>query len=72
VTGQEGPFVFVVGADKKAVKRAVIVNRTVDGATVLDGGLEAGETVVTDGQMRLVPGAIVEVKAGLSERGGGR
>jgi multidrug efflux system membrane fusion protein len=69
VTGQDGTFVFVVGSDKKVEKRPVQVNRTLDDTAVIDGGLKAGEIVVTDGQMRLVPGARVEVKSNPSERG---
>jgi multidrug efflux system membrane fusion protein len=72
VTGQAGPFVFVVGADGKAEKRAVNVNRTLDGRTVVTGDLSNGETVVTDGQMRLVPGAIVDVKPVQPAQGGPR
>jgi len=70
VTGREGPFVFVVGADGRAEKRAVKVNRTIDGLSVVTGDLSDGETVVTDGQMRLVPGAIVDVKPGQPAQGG--
>jgi len=72
VTGQEGTFVFVVGDDKKVEKRSVKVNRSVGGDVVLDEGVKAGETVVTDGQLRLVPGTLVEIKTNLSgeERGG--
>jgi len=66
VTGQEGPFVFVVDGSGKAEKRPVKVNRTIDSTAVIDEGLTVGETVVTDGQMRLVPGSLVEVKTGLS------
>lgn len=62
VTGQEGTFVFVVGADNKAEKRPVKVNRTQNGTAVIDEGLRPGETVVTDGQMRLTPGAPVEIR----------
>lgn len=69
VTGQEGTFVWVVGADGKAQKRGVKVKRTVDGTAVLADGLAAGEAVVTDGQMWLVPGAVVEVKAERTGRG---
>jgi multidrug efflux system membrane fusion protein len=72
VTGQQGPFVFVIGADGKAEKRAVKVNRTVGGTTVLDEGLQTGETVVVDGQMRLVPGAVVQVKTDPAQQGGAR
>jgi multidrug efflux system membrane fusion protein len=63
VTGQEGTFVFVINAGKKAEKRLVKLNRTLDGTAVIDEGLKDGEIVVTDGQMRLVPGAVVEIKS---------
>ncbi len=60
VTGQEGTFVYVVTPEGKAEKRTVRVDR-IDGDTaVITEGLKDGETVVTDGQMRLVPGAAVE------------
>jgi len=72
VTGREGPFVFVVGADRKVEKRAVKVSRTIDGLTVVTGELSDGEAVVTDGQMRLVPGAVVDVKPGQPTQGGPR
>lgn len=62
VTGQEGPFVFVIGGDGKVAKRPVQVARTVDGLTVIAAGLSAGERVVTDGQLRLQPGDAVQVK----------
>jgi multidrug efflux system membrane fusion protein len=69
VTGQDGTFVFVVGQDKKVEKRTVKLNRTLDDTAVIDEGLKEGETVVTDGQMRLVPGAVVAVKSGTPEKG---
>ncbi|MGE5341260.1 MAG: efflux RND transporter periplasmic adaptor subunit [Candidatus Omnitrophota bacterium] len=62
VTGQDGTFAFVIGPDKKAEKRSVRVNRSVEGWTVIDEGLKRGEIVVTDGQMRLVPGAEVNAR----------
>ena len=68
VTGQEGTFVFVVGADKKVEKRLVKVNRTLNNTAVIDEGLKPGETAVTDGQMRLVPGATVAIKSNPSEK----
>ncbi len=62
VNSQEGPFVYVIGAGNKVEKRPVKVGRNAGGyAEVLDG-VAAGETVVTDGQLRLVPGAVVEIK----------
>lgn len=67
VTGQDGTFVFVVRSDKKVEKRPVRVNRTLNNTVVIDQGLKTGETVVTDGQMRLVPGATVAIKSSPSK-----
>ena len=61
--GQQGSFVYVVGQDGTAQPRPVEVDRTLDGETVIASGLEGGETVVTDGQIRIVPGAAVSVQA---------
>ncbi|HKQ61297.1 MAG TPA: efflux RND transporter periplasmic adaptor subunit [Candidatus Polarisedimenticolaceae bacterium] len=65
-TGQQGNYVFVVGADGTAESRPVVVARSLGGETVLERGVEAGETVITDGQLRVVPGAKVEVKSSLA------
>jgi len=59
--GQSGPFVYVVRPDKTVEARPVTVGRAVNNETVVTG-VQAGETVVTDGQLRLVPGARVQVK----------
>jgi multidrug efflux system membrane fusion protein len=64
-TGQKGQYVFVVRADNTVESRPVVVGEAIDGVTVIDNGVRAGERVVTDGQLRLVPGARVEIKAGL-------
>ena len=61
-TGQEGVYVFVVKPDLTVESRPVAVGRSLDGLTVVTKGLQPGETVVTDGQLRLVPGAKVEIK----------
>ncbi|HEY7098375.1 MAG TPA: efflux RND transporter periplasmic adaptor subunit [Terriglobales bacterium] len=61
-TGQQGQFVFVVKPDMTVEARPVTVDRTADGQTVIDKGLSQGEQIVTDGQLRLVPGAKVELK----------
>jgi multidrug efflux system membrane fusion protein len=68
VAGQEGTFVFVISEDKKAEKRLVKVNRSLDSIVVIEEGLKTGEMVVTDGQMRLIPGATVIIKAGLQDK----
>ena len=60
--GQNGDFVFVVKADQTIELRPVVVGAGREGETVVQSGLKPGETVVTDGQLRLVPGARVDVK----------
>jgi len=61
-TGEKGQYVFVIKNDLTVEDRPVIVGRTLNSETVIDKGLQSGERVVTDGQLRLVPGAKVEVK----------
>ncbi len=61
-TGQKGAYVFVVAADNTADMRTVVVKRSVGNETVISSGLQPGERVVTDGQLRLVRGAKVEMK----------
>lgn len=63
-TGMEGQYVFIIKPDMKAENRPVVAGRSLDGYTVIEKGLKAGETVVTDGQFQLVPGARVQVKKG--------
>lgn len=62
MTGQVGSFVFVVNADGSASTVPIAVGRAVNDDVVVDSGLVAGQTVVTDGQLRLTPGARVELK----------
>ncbi len=71
-TGQSGQFVFIVTTDLTAEPRPVVVGRTVGGEAVIQKGLQPGERVVTDGQLRLVPGAKVEVKSALETTQGPR
>jgi multidrug efflux system membrane fusion protein len=61
-TGQQGPYVFVVKPDLTVESRPVVPGATDGGDTVVVKGLAAGERVVTDGQLRLVPGARVDIK----------
>jgi len=61
-TGQDSAQVFVVKPDHTVDLRTVTVLRTVDDSTLLAAGVQAGETVVTDGQLRLLPGTRVEAK----------
>lgn len=63
-TGPQGPYVYVLNADSTVTPRPVGVARSVDELTILSKGLQAGETVVTDGQLRLSPGSRVVVRSG--------
>jgi membrane fusion protein, multidrug efflux system len=63
-TGQQGQYVFVVKPDQTAELRNVTVARAEGAETVIATGVAAGETVVIDGQLRLVPGSRVSVKTG--------
>lgn len=61
-TGQKGQFVFVVKQDATAEMRPVVAGPVSAGMTVIETGLQSGELVVIDGQMRVVPGGKVEIK----------
>lgn len=70
-TGQNGSFVYVVKQDRTVESRPVTTGARVDQDMVVDQGLEPGETVVTEGQLRLAPGSRVVVRdAGRGGRGG--
>jgi len=59
---QDGPYVFVVKADKTVFHIHVTVNRTAGEETIISKGVDAGATVVTDGQLKLRDGFKVEYK----------
>lgn len=63
-TGQSGQFIYVVKADRTVETHPVATGPSLDDEVVIERGIAAGETVVTDGQLRLVPGAKVEIKEG--------
>jgi multidrug efflux system membrane fusion protein len=67
-TGQQGSYVYVVKDDQTAELRPVKVARMDELESVIESGLSGGETVVTDGQLRLLPGAKIEAR---SDSGGG-
>jgi multidrug efflux system membrane fusion protein len=60
--GQTGTYVFVVKPDMTVESRPVVVDREIAGQSVIAKGLSPQETVVTEGQLRLVPGAKVEAR----------
>jgi len=70
LTGQKGQFVFAVKEDMTAEVRPVVVSRTSGEESVIESGLTPGEKVVTDGQIRIMPGAKVEIKGDREKREG--
>jgi multidrug efflux system membrane fusion protein len=61
-TGQAGQYVYVVKSDLTVESRPVKVSRTYGKLTIVSAGVTPGERIVTDGQLRLAPGAKVEIK----------
>jgi multidrug efflux system membrane fusion protein len=62
-TGQSGDFIFVVNSEQRVESHPVKVARQLEGESVIASGIAPGDTVVTDGQLRLIPGVKVQVKA---------
>jgi multidrug efflux system membrane fusion protein len=62
-TGQDGKFVFVVKSDMTVEARPVTTGRTFGREIVIVKGLNEGDSIVTEGQLRLVPGSRVQVKS---------
>src|SRR5258705_4933051 len=67
--GQQGTFVYVIKDDSTVEARLITTSETqLAGQLIVQKGLAAGERIVTDGQVRLVPGSQGDVK---QEGGGG-
>jgi multidrug efflux system membrane fusion protein len=67
-TGQQGTYVFVVKDDRTVELRPVTIARTNANDSIVAKGLKDGETVVTDGQLRLVPGSRISDKTAAGEK----
>jgi multidrug efflux system membrane fusion protein len=65
-SGQQGDYAYVVSGERKAQLRPVVVAQAGDEEAVISQGIAAGELVVTEGQLKLRPDALVEL---LDERG---
>ena len=61
-TGQNGSFVFVVKADQTVETRPVVAGMHVNGEIVIEKGVQPGEMVITEGQLRLTAGSRVQVR----------
>jgi multidrug efflux system membrane fusion protein len=68
--GQQSQFIYVVKPDQTVEPRNVTVGRTYGNQVIIEKGLAPGESVVTDGQLRLFPGARIQaVPAGKLDSG---
>lgn len=68
--GPQGPFVYLVGAESKAEIRPVVLGREVAGGWLVEQGLKAGDKVITEGVIKVRPGAPVVVDgAAVSDSG---
>jgi multidrug efflux system membrane fusion protein len=62
-TSQQGQYIYVVKPDQTVEMRPVTIDRQQGDETVIANGLEGGEEIVTQGQLRLTPGARVTTGA---------
>lgn len=63
-TGQDGTYIYVVKSDMTVEMRPVTAGLRVNDILVIEKGLKEGETVVTEGQLRLSPGSKVVIQGG--------
>jgi membrane fusion protein, multidrug efflux system len=70
-TGQDGQFVFVLKPDSTVDQQPVVVSQRVGDDVVVEKGLQSGQTVVTEGQLRLEAGSRVQVGDGRGGAGAG-
>ncbi len=68
-TGQDGTAVFVVSADNTVSYKPIVVLRTYRDKSVISSGLNAGDTVVTDGQLQLSPGSAIKISNYFQKQG---
>jgi multidrug efflux system membrane fusion protein len=61
-SGQDGTFVYVVGENRRVQARPVTTGPRIDQDLVIEKGLEEGDTVVTEGQLRLAPNSMVAIR----------
>ncbi len=69
-SGQDGTFIYIVNDDKTVTARNVVTGPRVDQDLVIEKGVEEGETVVTEGQLRLAPGSRVTIRTPGDDGGG--
>lgn len=60
--GQQGSFIYVVKTDQSVEPRPITLGQNISRKVIVEKGLTPGETIVTDGQSRLFPGAKISTK----------
>ncbi len=70
-TSQQGQFIYVLKPDQTVEMRKIVLDRTVRDEAVISSGLVAGETIITDGMLRVTPGAKVQIAANVLEKPNG-
>jgi membrane fusion protein, multidrug efflux system len=65
--GTQGLYAYIVNQDNKAELRKVKVSYSIDGRSVVDDGLSAGERVITAGQYKVQPGTLVTTAVASSD-----
>jgi multidrug efflux system membrane fusion protein len=70
--GQDNSYVYVVKPDMTAEVRTVKAGSSLNNLTVIEEGIKPGEKVVTDGQLKLVPGALVQSRSDQPGSGGSK
>ena len=60
--GQEGSYVYVVNEDRRVAQRAVETGARIEQDLVIEKGLEMGETIITEGHLRLAPGMQIALR----------
>ena len=66
--GPQGQYVYLVKPDKTVAVQPVEVARTAGNETVIKSGVNGGDVVVTDGQLRLVPGSHINIKTSAASK----
>jgi len=64
-SGQQGDYVFVVTKDGTADPRQVTTAGTYQNLTLVKSGLNLGDTVIVDGQLRVAPNGKVTIQSSL-------
>jgi multidrug efflux system membrane fusion protein len=65
--GTDGLYVFVVNQDSKAELRKVKVSQSIDGRSVIEQGLSAGQQVITSGHFKVQNGTLVSIAVASSD-----